>query len=147
MVPSLQVHLFSLILFGKCLQYVLRSLPCNRNLYLIIFPNFLYVNCLFINCLFILFYLFIHMLVCSLDLEAGDIYQDSASSDCLKTKWSEFHQPLLGIVSIFDIICDRKRGIIICIASKVDYLQYQEHVTYKNIEQKTIQDRALRYFS
>ena len=41
-----------------------------------------------------------------------------------------------------DIICDRKRGITICIASKVDCLQYQEHVTHKYIEQRRIQYRA-----
>ena len=37
-----------------------------------------------------------------------------------------------GSYYILDFIYDRKRGIIICIASKVDYLQYQEHVAHKN---------------
>ena len=37
---------------------------------------------------------------------------------------------------IFDIICDRKKGIIICMASVVDFLQFQEYVTHKILNKK-----------
>lgn len=70
-------------------------------------------------------------------LKAGGNYQDSASFDCLKTRRWDFHQP------IFDNICDWKRGIIICTATKVDYLQNKEKVTRENDEQK-VHCRALR---
>ena len=46
---------------------------------------------------------------------------------------------------MFDIIFDCKSGIIIFIPSKVDGLQYQEHVANKNVEQKRILDITLRY--
>ena len=51
MVSILQVHLNFLMLFGKCIQYFLPSLACNRNLYLVVFRtrNFLCVNCLFLR--------------------------------------------------------------------------------------------------
>ena len=51
-----------------------------------------------------------------------------------------------GSHQVFDIIFDCKRGIIICIANKVGCLEYQEQVTHKNIEQKTIQDSVIVEF-
>ena len=105
MVPILQVHRSFLMVFTKCLQYAMLSLACNRNLYQIIFR--------------------------SRNLEAGGICQDSASLDSQKTKWSGFHQPLPGILLHLRFYLWPQKGYY-HLHSKVDYLQYQEHVTHKN---------------
>ena len=86
-------------------------------------------NCLFLRC---------STFQC---LEVGDICQDS---DIDRKPSGEFFTNLLRLYYIFDIsgttnghiFRDGKKAIIIYIASKVDFLQYQEHATHESIEQK-----------
>ena len=70
-VPILQVYLTFLVFSGKCLKYTLRSLACNRNLYVKIFctRNFLCANSLIPR-------------FSTLYLEVDDIFQDSVSFYC-----------------------------------------------------------------